>query len=207
MPDLGMFGICDLRAFSREYPQIPKPAAPPPPIPPLHRTPVTRDLKIYSASYQCAPADPPPHRFPGRALLTAGRASAGQHLSPTRRRRKASSNSLPAFRAEQSVRPPGWDPAGSSIPPRAILLGATGVCRPRRSREQIRHSSTPQESGVRGGPPGHCELGPAVVQCGASGDQRKASRLRLCSALRFCSFTIPPKTPNHVRHNCARLRH
>jgi len=122
-------------------------STPAPPIPPLRRTPVTRDRKIYLASYQCVPAEPPPRRLSGRVLLTAGRASAGQHLSPTRRRRKASSNSLPAFRAEQSVRPPGWDPAGLPISPRAILSGATGVCRPRRSREQIRHLPPHRKAG------------------------------------------------------------
>jgi len=148
----------------------------------------------------------PAHRLAARVLLTAGRAIAGQHLSPTRRRRKASSNSLPAFRAEQSVRPPGWDPAGSSIPPRAILSGATGVCRPRRSREQIRHSSTPQESGVVAGP-----------QAIASWDQPSCNaehpgisvRQAASGSAPPCDFVLSKslRITIHVRHTCARLRH
>jgi hypothetical protein len=129
MPDLGMFGICDLRAFSREYPQIPKPAAPPPPVPPLHRTPVTRDLKKYLMSYQCVPEDPPPRRCPGHALLAAGRANAGQHLSPTRRRRKASSNSLPAF----------WAESNRSVPQDGIRLASRS---PRAPSFQAQRAST-----------------------------------------------------------------
>ncbi len=157
-------------------------------------SPITRSRKIFLASYQCVPADPPPRRLPGRVLLTAGRANAGQHLSPTRRRRKASSNSLPAF----------WIESNRSVPQDGIRLACRSPHVPSFQAQRacagldgrVNKFVTFHPTGKRGcgGPPGHCELGPAVVQCGASGDQRKASRLRLCSALRFCSFTIPPKT-------------
>jgi hypothetical protein len=178
-----------------------------PPIPPLHRTPVTRDGKIYLASYQCVPEESPPRRLPRRALLSAGRANAGQHLSPTRRRRKASSNSLPAF----------WAESNRSVPQDGIRL----ACRsPRAPSFQAQRASTGLDdrvnkyvnfhpTGKRGcdGPPGHCALGPAVVQSGASGVSARKSPLADCSALRFCSFEIPPKTPTHVRHKCARANH
>src|ERR1035438_8643631 len=172
------------------------------PIPPLRRTPVTRDQKISLASYQCVPAEPPPRRFPGCALLIAGRASAGQHLSPTRRRRKASSNSLPAFRAEshRSVPQDGIRLARRSprVPSSWAQRASTGL------DDRVNKYVTFHPTGKRdsGGPPGHCELGPAVVQCGASGDQRKASRLRLCSALRICSFEIPLKLPPRTASVC-----
>ena len=173
---------------------------------PLRRTPVTPSRKIYPASYQCVPGKPRPRRFPRRALLRAGRANAGQHLSPTRRRRKASSNSLPAFWIESNRSVPQDGIRLACRSPRAPSFQAQRACAGLDGRVNKFVTFHPTGKRGSGGPPGHCELGPAVVQCGASGDQRKASRLRLCSALRFCCFTIPPKTPNHVRHNCARFK-
>jgi len=168
----------------------------------LRRTPVTRSRKIYLASSQCVQCKPPPRRLPGRALLAAGRASAGQHLSPTRRRRKASSNSLPAFWIEshRSVPQDGIRLARRS--PRAPSFQAQRACAGLDGRVNKFVTFHPTGKRGSGGPPGHCELGPAVVQCGASGDQRKASPLRLCSALRICSFTIPPKPPPRTASVC-----
>ena len=183
------------------------PQPPAPPIPPLRRTPVTRVRKIFLASYQCVPEEPPPRALPARVLLRAGRANAGQHLSPTRRRRKASSNSLPAFWIEshRSVPQDGIRLACRS--PRAPSFQAQRACAGLDGRVNKFVTFHPTGKRGSGGPPGHCELGPAVVQCGASGDQRKASRLWLYSALRICSFKIPPKTPTHVRPQCARPNH
>ena len=66
--------------------------------------PFTPAGKIFLASNQLLPNSPAPISLPRLTLPSAGRASAGQHLLPTRRRRKASSNGLPAFRT--SVRSP-----------------------------------------------------------------------------------------------------
>ena len=173
---------------------------------PFFRTPITRSRKIYFASYQCVPAAPRPAAAP--AVLSWLRveqllASISAQLAGGERPR------VTAFRlsgpSNRSVPQDGIRLACRS--PRAPSFQAQRACAGLDGRVNKFVTFHPTGKRGSGGPPGHCELGPAVVQCGASGDQRKASRLRLYSALRFCSFKIPPKTPTHVRHNCARANH
>ena len=169
---------------------------------------------------------------------------------PTRRRRKASSSSLPAFWT--SVRSPRMGSGWLAITLNAILQPgccttiaarrveravdtrrATGAARRRtwqyvedgdraqrsscgpiarrsrllvehpgqggtgddRSSDRVNQFAIFHPTGKRGcgGPPGHCELGPAVVQSGASRVSAGKTPSGHCSALRFYCFRIPPE--------------
>ena len=132
------------------------------PIPQGWHEALTPSRKIFPPSFQRLPQHPPPRRLPPRALLSVGRAIAGQHLGPTRRRRKASSNSPPAFRT--SVRSPrmgsGWLVDLLARHPLWAQRASSGLD-DRVNQFAIFHPTGKRGRG--GGPPG-LELGPAAVQ-------------------------------------------
>ena len=167
-------------------------------------SPITRSRKIFLASYQCVPADPPPRRLPGRVLLTAGRANAGQHLSPTRRRRKASSNSLPAF----------WIESNRSVPQDGIRLACRSPHVPSFQAQRacagldgrVNKFVTFHPTGKRGcgGPPRPLRAGTSrrAMRSIRGSAQGKPPPALLRPAILL--FYNPSENPHHVQPQCAR---